>query len=238
MQYQELRNIFLLSELSSEELDSVKSFVKLKKFNKGDMIFFDTEPYLGFYVVIDGMVKIYKISRDGREHIIHLVDKYNSFAEVPLFENAEKAISKEFVYPANAMAIVDDTQVLQIPSKPFIELIESNTKLCMKMLTGFAKRLRHLNMHVENITLKDVSKRVASFILTEYVNQKKKSSSFQNKNEILYLNISKNDLASYLGTIPETLSRSFKKIQEDEIIEVKGKNIYIKNIRKLKELCA
>lgn len=236
MDISELKNVFIFSELTADDLEEIRKFSRFKTYNKGDIIFFDTEPYLGFCVVIDGMVKIYKISKDGREHIIHLVDKYNTCAEVPLFENSGAILDKDFRYPANAMAMEDCTEVMLVPARRFIELINNNPPLAMKMIAGFAKRLRHLNHHIESITLKDVSKRVAEFILNEY-NAKQKSNR-KDKSltpDSIRLKISKYDLASYLGTILETLSRTFKKLQDEEIIEVHGRIITIKNLSRLKE---
>jgi CRP/FNR family transcriptional regulator len=228
-----LKKIFIFSELTDDDLELINNFSRLKKPGKNDIIFFDTEPYLGFYIVIEGMVKIYKISKDGREHILHIVDKYNTFAEVPLFENAGEILEKDFRYPANASAVTDDTVVLLIPHRHFIQLMETNTQLCLRMIAGFAKRLRYLNNHIENITLKDVTKRVAVYLLDE-LNKNKKSGLPANT---ITLKISKHDLASYLGTIIETFSRTLKKLQEDNIIEVNGKIIKILSEFKLRELC-
>jgi len=232
----ELKKVFIFSELGEDDLENITKFSRLKSLNKGDMIFFDTEPYLGFYLVIEGMVKIYKISKDGREHIMHIVDKYNTFAEVPLFENSGMILLNQIRYPANAMAIEDDTRVLLIPSRPFIELIESSPALSMKMISGFAKRLRLLNNHIESITLKDVCRRVAAFIFSEYKKKAKGAGDKTIGENSIKLKISKNDLASYLGTIIETLSRTFKKLQEDGVVEVNGRIITVKNLPKLKEL--
>ncbi len=226
-----LKKVYIFSGLSDEELDRLTKIVRQKTFNKGDIIFFDTEPYLGFYITITGLTKIYKISKDGREHILHLISPFNTFAEVPLFENFGEEFEDNFRYPANAMALEDETRVLLIPARQFRELLESDSKICIKMVSGFAKRLRHLNHHIEELTLKDVTKRVAGFILTE----NKKAKQKQNGLPAITLNISKNDLAAYLGTIPETLSRTLKKLQDEEMINVEGKNIEITDIESLKE---
>lgn len=227
-----LKKVYIFSGLDEVELDLLQKICREKTFNKGDIIFFDTEPYLGFYITVTGLVKIYKISKDGREHILHLVNSSNTFAEVPLFENFGEVRDDSYRYPANAMALEDETRVVLIPARKFTELLENDSKICIKMLSGFAKRLRHLNHHIEELTLKDVTKRVAGFILTEYINKRKAKSDAQ---PAIKLNISKNDLAAYLGTIIETLSRTFKKLQDEGIIDVEGKNIIIKDIGKLKE---
>jgi CRP/FNR family transcriptional regulator len=226
-----LKKVYIFSGLNDDELERLSKIVRQKTFNKGDIIFFDTEPYLGFYITVTGLVKIYKISKDGKEHILHLISSFNTFAEVPLFENFGEEFEESYRYPANAMALEDDTRVILIPARQFRELLLSDTKICIKMVSGFAKRLRHLNHHIEELTLKDVTKRVAGFILTENKKSKKKPNGIK----AVTLNISKNDLAAYLGTIPETLSRTLKKLQDEEMITVDGKNIEIKDIERLKD---
>lgn len=220
-----LKKVYIFSGLDDTELDRLAKIVRTKSFNKGDIIFFDTEPFLGFYITITGLVKIYKISKDGKEHILHLIPPFNTFAEVPLFENLNEVFEESFRYPANSMAIEDDTRVILVPARQFRELLESDTKISIKMVSALAKRLRHMNHHIEELTLKDVTKRVAGYILTE----KKKAG---DKDEVM-LNISKNDLAAYLGTIPETLSRTLKKLQDEDMISVDGKVIKICDIDKL-----
>src|SRR3989304_2976670 len=207
-----LKKVYFFSGLDEEELEKLKNLCRLKKFNKGDNIFFDTEPYTGFYFVVSGMVKIYKISKDGKEHILHIVGPFNTFAEVPLFENYGSIYESDFRYPANSMAIEENTEVVLVQGRQFLEFIESSSKICMKIVSGFAKRLRHLNHHIEEIMLKDVTKRVASFILTDYKNTKKKR---EESEPNIKLNISKNDLAAYFGTIPEPLSRTSRKLEDD-----------------------
>jgi len=222
-----LKKVYIFSGLDDTELDSLSKIVRVKTFSKGDIIFFDTEPYLGFYITVTGLVKIYKISKDGKEHILHLIPAFNTFAEVPLFENFNEIFEESFRYPANAMALEDDTRVILVPARQFRELLESDIQICIKMVSALAKRLRHLNHHIEDLTLKDVAKRVAGYILSE-----QKTS--DNKEQVS-LNISKNDLAAYLGTIPETLSRTLKKLQDEDMIEVDGKLIKICDLDKLKD---
>ncbi len=228
-----LKKVYIFSGLDEEETERLCKICRVKSFNKGDIIFFDTEPYLGFYITITGLVKIYKISKDGREHILHLINPPNTFAEVPLFENLGEIHEESYRYPANAMALEDETRVVLIPARQFTELLQNDSKITIKMLSGFAKRLRHLNHHIEELTLKDVTKRVAGFILTEYNNKRRSKPDAPAQ---IKLNISKNDLAAYLGTIIETLSRTFKKLQDEGIIAVEGKTILIKDMKRLKDI--
>lgn len=226
-----LRNVHLFSELSESELEKIYTGCDLKTFGKGEMIFFDTEPYQGFYIVIEGSVKIFKISKDGREHIVHFIHPFNTFAEVPLLEQYEKIRNDEFTYPANAMSLERDTKLILIRAGVFYDIVEKNKTMCLKMMSTLAKRLRHLNGYIENIT-QDVPKRIARYILTEQI-----KITSENKDQI-ELPISKHDLAAYLGTIDETLSRALKKFQDDNVIEVDGKYIRVIDKQALVKIAA
>ena len=231
----DLRNLTLFSGLNDSEAGMLEKISSVRKFNKGDIIFLDTEPYFGFYGSLEGMVKIYKISNEGREHILHLEYTGSTFGEVPMFENLSTVMENETTYPANATALEDITTVVLIPTEPFLEFLKNNNRVCLKMLSAFAKRMRFLNSHIESITLDDVSKRLSRFLLKEY--EKKYKGVKVNERPQCFeidLEISKYDLASHLGTIIETLSRAFRKLHNDSIIEVKGKRISINNLKALK----
>lgn len=225
----DLRKLALFSGLNDTEAEQLRKFVSIKKYGKGEIIFLDTEPYSGFYGILEGMVKIYKISNEGREHILHLEYSGSTFGEVPMFENISNDIEGGLTYPANATALEDITTVVFVPMKPFLEFIKSNNNVCLKMLSAFARRMRFLNSHIESITLDDVSKRLSRYLLKEI----EKKGRNGNNSEI-ELEITKYDLASHLGTILETLSRAFRKLHNEGIIEVKGKTISILDLKKLR----
>lgn len=232
MKNYDLKKIFLFSNLNDAEADSIKEFSSLKKFSKGEIIYFDTEPYTGIYGIFEGNVKIYKISKEGREHLLHIEHPGSTFGEVPMFENFSGIFEKERTYPVNAMALDTETVVVKIPVKPFIDFISQNNDACLKMLSSFARRLRFLNSHIENLTLGDVTKRLSIYLITEYEKTLNPRSSGVKS---LELRISKYDLASHLGTVNETLSRVFKKLQNESILEVKGKMIDIIDFSALKK---
>ena len=229
----DINKIFLFSGLDEKELSLILDFSSIKNYSKGEVIFFETEPYLGFYGVIEGLVKIYKISNEGREHIIHIEYPGSTFAEVPMFEKNSETSLSDLRYPANAMAIEENTVVIKVPTKPFLGFMKQNTDICFKLLSSLAKRLRFLNTHIESVTLDDVSKRLVKYLLTEMEQPQNEKNKFKNEN-FIELEISKYDLASHLGTIKETLSRALKKLQANNIIDVNGKKIVIKDLAALK----
>ena len=119
-----------------------------------------------------------------------------------------------------------------IPKDKFLELIKKNPEISLKMLAGFAKRLKSLITQVEDLSTKEVKNRLAKFLLKEI-----HLSGTENLPEpFIKLNVPKSTIASYLGTITETLSRTFNKLQADEIIRMNGKKVFILNIKGLKNL--
>jgi len=212
--------------MNDDDLEKIKSFVSKKKFGKGDIVFFESEMFGGPYVVLEGSVKIYKVSKEGREQILHLIYPFNSFADVPMYEKFTDD-TREYTYPANAMVMEDYTELLYIPAERLYQFFKNDVTLSLKMLASLAKKNRQLTFQIENLTLKDVVKRVAGFLLTEYKKTDK---------ENFEVDISRYDMASLLGTIPETLSRTLKKLQDEGVIEVSGKSFTIKNVEKLKKI--
>jgi CRP/FNR family transcriptional regulator len=218
-----LRNIPLFSELSIEQLRKISSFSKLKRFEKNDRIFNENDAYLGFYILLKGTVKVFNISSQGKESVVHIVKPLNAFADIPLFEGGN--------YPVNAESL-EESLTLFIPKEKFLELIHNEPEVSLKMLAGFAKRMRSLVVQLEDISSMEVPNRVAKYILKEI-----KISGTENLPEpFIKLTVPKTTIASYLGTITETLSRTFKKLQDDKIIRVVGKKIFVEDLKKLKDL--
>jgi len=94
----QIKNIFLFSDINESELEKIRSFSTYKRYKKGEILFFDSEPYRGFFCLIEGTVKLYKISKEGREHIVHLVYPGNIFAEVPLFDKYDEIKNNQVEY--------------------------------------------------------------------------------------------------------------------------------------------
>ncbi|MDP3831719.1 MAG: Crp/Fnr family transcriptional regulator [Ignavibacteriaceae bacterium] len=218
-----LRDIPLFSELSIEQLRKISSFSKLKSFDKHDRIFNEEEFYLGFYILLKGSVKVFKLSRNGKESVLHIIRQLTAFADIPLFEGGN--------YPVSAEAL-EESLTLFIPKEKFLELIYTEPDISLKMLAGFAKRLKSLISQLEDISSKEVPNRLAKYLLKEI-----KTAGTENLPEpFVKLTIPKSTIAAYIGTITETLSRSFKKLQDEGIIRVNGKKIFVKDLKGLKEL--
>jgi CRP-like cAMP-binding protein len=217
------RTIPLFSELSADELNGIVAFSAVKHFKKNAHIFLEGDSYLGFYVVLKGSVKVYKANQDGKEFVLHLLYPYALVADVPMFEGGK--------YPAHA-AVLEATTLLFVPKKQFLQFLGRSPSLMLKMLSGFAKKIRSLSQQLENLTLHDVSCRLARH-LVDLVEEAKGERLAQ---PVVRLHSPKSVLASQLGTVSETLYRTLKKLQVDGIIKMKGRTTTVLDYKRLRAL--
>lgn len=214
-----LEIIPLFEGLPENQLSDLATIALEKSFKKGASIFSEGDPGDGFYVVKEGRVKIYKISSEGKEQILHVFGSGEPFGEAPVFEGRR--------FPAHAEALMD-TVCIFFPRKSFTELISKNPSLAMNMLGVLSRRLRRFAALVEDLSLKEVPGRLAAYLL--YLSETE-----SNPTE-LSLDIAKGQLAGMLGTIPETLSRILGKLVKQGFIEAVGPKIKIMNRKGLEEL--
>ena len=211
----------LFKGLSDQQLDDISLIAIDRQYRRGESIFMEGDEADGFYIVAGGQVKIFKTSLEGKEQILHIYGPGNPFGEVPVFSGSR--------FPANAQALVK-SQILFLPRKAFVHLIAQHPSLSMNMLGELSMRLRQFTVQIENLSLKEVPSRLASY-LTVLAEE-------QEQSDRVTLTISKGQLASLLGTIPETLSRIFAKMSAQHLIRVEGKEIYLLDIPGLEDLSA
>ncbi|OQX21299.1 MAG: transcriptional regulator [Desulfobacteraceae bacterium IS3] len=201
--------------------DQIREIVRIaveRCFKKNEMIFSEGDEGNGFYIVAEGRVKIFKVSTEGKEQIFHIFDAGEPFGEVPVFSGQS--------FPANAQALAE-SRLLFFPRTAFVSLITGNPSLALNMLAVLAMRLRQFTVQIEHLSLKEVPGRVAAYLL--YLADEQQT-------DHLTLRISKGQLASLLGTIPETLSRTFSKMTDLNLIEVNGPGIRLINREEIEEL--
>lgn len=200
--------------------------------NKGEIIFQEGDRGEGFYIVAEGQIKIFKISFEGKEQILHIYGPGHIFGEVPVFQGKN--------FPASAMALEPST-ILFLPRQAFVQQIEKSPALAMNMLADLSRRLREFTIQIENLSLKEVPARLAAYILTLSQEGTEDSQTIALGKERspaanVSLPVSKVQLASLIGTTPETISRVLKKMDLAGFIKGDGKNILILDQEGLAEL--
>lgn len=214
-----ISRVHCFSNLTENQLDELMNIAVDRHFNKSEIIFSDGDEGNGFFVVVDGLVKIFKASPTGKEQTLHIYGQGEPFGQVAVYAGRS--------YPASAQSITK-SHVLFFPRAAFVDLITRIPPLAMNMLSVLSRRLREFTVQVANLSLKDVSGRLAAYLV--YL------ADDQGKDNIITLNISKGQIANLLGTIPETLSRIFARMAELNLIEIDGRKIMLLNRSGLEEL--
>lgn len=209
----------LFEGLPPEQIEDLAMIVTDQTFGKGEAIFSEGEDADGFYVVITGRVKIFKLSADGKEQILHFFGPGEPFGEVPVFTGQH--------FPASA-EVMEESRVFFFPRKSFVDLIKRTPSLALNMLAILSKRLRRFAALIDDLSLKEVPGRLAAYLL--YLSDQNRGA------KVLELAVTKAQLASLLGTIPETLSRILGKLSAQGLIESDGRRIRIMDREALRDL--
>lgn len=220
-----LKRCPLFAGLKEEDLKRIRAIASLRQIGKKEILFSDGEAAKGFYVILSGKVKLYKVSPEGKEQILHVVSAPDAFAEAALF--------LEGTYPAFGEALTD-CQLLFFPKRDFLQLIEKNPQLSINMIVTLSHYLKRFAGLIEELSLKEVSSRIAKYLVDLSLKLSKEGKSSKE----VELDLSKTQLALKLGTISETLSRTLAKMKAKGIIDVKKNRIIILNREALEELAS
>lgn len=209
----------LFRGLPEDELRQLERISEAREYEKGDVLFHEGMEGVGFYVVASGQVKVFKMSFDGREQILHILGTGDPLGEVPVFAGQ--------TYPANAQALTKAC-LFFFPRQKLIALYKESPSLAMNMLAVLSRRLREFTILIENLSLKEIPQRLATYLLHQH--------SLRPVSSRVKLDVTKGVLSNILGTSQETLSRVLNKLSQEGLIDVHGKEISILQHERLQEL--
>ncbi len=213
-----IKAVPVFSPLAEDVLKMLASDAITSDHQKGEIIFSQGDSASGFHLLVKGRVKIFKLSAEGKEQILHIFMPGQMFGEAAVFYGGS--------FPANAIAL-EDSSTLVIPKSSLVRAVSKDSEVAMNMLGVLSARLMQFSDLIENLSLKEVPGRLAAYLMLKAADS---------NSETILLDITKNQLASILGTIPETLSRILTRLDRRGIISVSGKSITILNRDMLKEL--
>lgn len=207
----------LFAGLTDEDLAALLKICRRSEIPKGTILFTEGEDARGFYVPVSGKVKIYKVTPEGRERVLRIAAPGRTFAEAAIFDLG--------TYPANA-ATLERSVLLFFPKYEVLQLLKNNVQLAINMIGGISRLLREFMDQMEDIAFRDVPARLARYLLELA----------QDGGRRVELPLSKSQLAVNLGTVSETLSRTFRKMVDDDLIRVQSRTIDILDADRLAAL--
>ncbi|MCP4640981.1 MAG: Crp/Fnr family transcriptional regulator [bacterium] len=199
----------MFGNLADADKRALADTVLIREYGANELLFMQDGEAAGFFGVLSGKVKIHRVGNDGREQVLHLFGRGELCGEVPVFQGR--------VFPASAMA-VSKARVVYVPRVAFLDLARKRPELLLGMLAMLSHRLRGFVNLVDDLSLKEVSARLAKYLLDRQVRK---------GSDTVELDSTKAVLAARLGTIAETISRTLNRMQKRGVIEVNGRSIRV-----------
>jgi CRP-like cAMP-binding protein len=203
-----LKRSDLFCDMGDEFLGIVAKHGSVQTFSRGDILFIEGSKGTSFSLLIDGGVRLYKTATDGREITVRLIKPGEVFAEVVLFENEN--------YPVSAVAI-SPCRVFMI-SKDFFHSLLETVSFRNDFIRLIMKKQRFLTERILYLTSYDVEERFFRFIIERY-----------GRKDHYEVDISKKEIASAIGTIPETLSRMILRLKQQGVLTWEGSSLHIQD---------
>lgn len=200
----------IFNHLEEEQMVEVMALIHSRSYKKGEDIYQTGNASDALYIVRRGRVKIYRISESGKEQILRILNPGDFTGELALFN--------ESVHDAFASALVD-TDICMIKRNDLQNLLLKYPNISMKILSELSHRLAQSETQTTRTTER-VELRIALFLV--------ESMDHNSKSDVITLPMSKKDLASYLGTTPETISRKLLEFEDAGLIkQLSNKSIKI-----------
>ncbi len=190
--------------LDEEELRQLARTLVERGFEKDEVVLIEGEPCQGLCIVSQGSIKIYKLSPEGREQILTYVHAGGSFNEVAVFDGGPN--------PANASS-VEPTSIWIVPRPAIIDLIKRRPDVALAIIQNLGIRLRHLVGLVEDLSLRQVSARLAKLLLETASAQERA--------------LTQQEMAARLGTVREMIGRSLRTLEARGYIKIEHGKVVI-----------
>ncbi len=215
-----LANLPMFQQLRESEIANLAAVAREVSLSKGQILFQKGTPLDGFYVVVDGQIKLAFSSPQGHEKVVAIVGPGQSFGEATMF--------MEKPCPVFSQALVD-TRLLYIAKQGIFAAIDHDSAFARRMLAGLSMRLRGLIQDVEDYSLHSSTQRVIGFLL--------QLAGVPDNHDPAECELpaSKHVIASRLNLTPETLSRILHHLSESGLIAVKGRHITVLDVARLSQ---
>ena len=201
-----LRHNSYFDDLPEELLRQIAPQMHLREFQRGDVLFWEGDPCSGLHIIEQGSVKLYRLSPQGRQYIVRLLQEGDTCNEVPTFDGGTN--------PVNVQAL-ETTRVWVIDAVTLLKLVQTRPQFAQKVLSNFATNLRGLVRLVSEMAFYQVTSRLARLIAETEESRRSGPQWTQEQ------------LAARLGTVREVVGRSLKELERSGAIRVEERRIRV-----------
>jgi CRP/FNR family transcriptional regulator len=203
--------------ITKEELAYISENSLPRTYTANEIIFIEGEAAEGLWIVERGRVKIYKLSADGNEHILHLLGVGKTFNDIGALDGGDN--------PANAAALSAEVKVWLIPSAVIARVLAHNPQIALNVIRLLAKRVRSLVGQIEDLALHSVMVRLARFLIKQ-----------ADDPSLSGPGITRIAIAAHLNTTPQTISVALRDLEAAGAIEFDRHRIIIVDEQKLRSI--
>jgi CRP-like cAMP-binding protein len=215
-----LRSSHLFSALDEKQLDRVRRHAHITDMLEGESLFFQGDEVSSFYLVLSGRIKLYRVSPDGKEKVVEIMETGHTFAEALMFMH-------EATYPVTATALAP-SRVIGINCRDFREMLRESVETCFLLLGNMSYRLRGLVREIDTLSLDTGTVRTVAYLLRQAPEDR----------DEFELQIAKSVIASRLSVKPETFSRILKNLHERSIVSIEGRKVTIHDREAMMSICS
>lgn len=215
-------NQYLLNELPKTDKESLEKVMQHKKYRKNEAVFTEGTLPTGIFYVKDGKVKKYKVDNDGREQIIYIYNAGEFFGY--------SAILSEEPY-GDTTVTIEDAIISFISKDDFIDLLDTSVIFSRLLLKSLSHEFSVMVNLMAVLSQRTVRERVALSLLILHDKYK-----ICNTEKIVFIMLSRADLANMAGTANETLARVLHDFKDDNLIEMEGRKIQLLNLKRLTQI--
>jgi CRP-like cAMP-binding protein len=209
-----LRKVPIFSDLSDSDLEKISSKMISRIYEKGKMILLEESEGETFFIILSGVVKVTRLSDDGREVILAILGESDFFGEMSLLDGEGRS--------ANIVAN-EKSEVVTLSRRDFLDCLQKYPKIAIALLEELAVRLRKSDQHIESLSLSDSEQRIGITLirLAEELGTIKQG-------DVNVKNLPfQQDLANMAGTSRETVSRTLKLLESKNLLKRDGRNLTI-----------
>lgn len=216
-----LARVPLFQGLDTDEIQRIAQSSKEVTLDRGNTLFHRGDKSNGFYIVVQGQIKLVFTSQQGNEKVVEIIGPGQSFGEAVMFMDKP--------YPLMAQALAN-TQALHVDRQVLFDEIDRDPRLARKMIAGLSMRLHKLVNDVESYSLRSARERVIGYLLREAPETTPNDAPFA-----INLQTSKGTIASRLNITQEHFSRLLHELSEQGLIEVAGRDIRVPHLGRLRQ---
>jgi CRP/FNR family transcriptional regulator len=214
---QVLRKNSYFNSLSQAILSEIARGTQLACFNRGEIVFWEGEECTGLHVIEKGSVKLFKLSPQGRELVVRVLEEGATFNEVPVFDNGLNPIS---------VASLEDSEIWIIEAALLRRALARYPELAQSVIANLTKNLRTLLGMVEELSFFQVVNRLARLI-------SQMPTDVETGAKVGWL--TQDDLAARLGTVREVVTRSLRVLERSGAIRVNRRQVVVVDEARLRE---